>query len=146
MFTVRLTRLAAAVLLSVVGAPALAAGVAPKAEIIGTWRGVSVCVKSSEVPDCNDESVEYDVDDVDGGAVRLVAYRLFDGKRDWMFEMDFTYAEKIHSWTSQFENPRYHGLWTLTVAGDSMKGTLVDLASGHKARDVVARRDAAPVK
>lgn len=146
MFLEAMRRLAAGVVLVLIAAAAKASASVPKGEIVGIWRGVSACVKSPEFPDCNDESVEYDFYDAAGGAVHLAAYKFFNGDKVLMGEMDFTYDEKIGSWTSEFQNPRYHGLWTLTVGGDALTGTLVDLPSGHKVRDVLVRRDSPPSK
>ncbi len=119
---------------------------APKTEIVGVWRGESICVKGPEFPACRDESVEYDVSDAAGGAVHLAAYKVVDGEKVPMGEMDFTYDEKPGSWASEFQTARYHGLWTFTVSGDALTGTLVDLPSRHKVRDVSVRREPAPAK
>ena len=125
---------------TLIGAASLAFAAAPKAEILGIWRGESICVKSAEFPACQDESVEYDVYDAAGGKVHLSAYKYAGSEKVLMGEMDFTYDESIGSWTSDFQTARYHGLWTFTVAGDALTGTLVDLPSKHKVRDVAARR------
>ena len=138
-FAEAMRRLGAAGLLS--AAAAFASAAAPKAEIIGVWRGASVCVKSPEFPACRDESVEYDVSDAPGGAVHLAAYKFVDGEKAPMGDMDFAYDEKRRSWTSEFQSARYHGLWTFTIDGDALTGTLVDLPSRRKVRDVSARRE-----
>jgi hypothetical protein len=128
------------------GAAAQVFAAAQKAEIIGVWRGESVCVKSPEFPACRDESVEYDVYDAAGGAVHLSAYKYVDGQKVLMGEMDFTYDEKVGSWTSEFRSERYHGLWTFSVGGDTLTGTLVDLPSKHKVRDILVRRETTTAK
>jgi hypothetical protein len=134
-------RSAAATLLCAAAATASAA--APKSEILGVWRGESICVKSPEFPACRDETVEYDVYDAAGGKVHVAAYKFVETQKVLMGEMDFGYDETIASWTSEFQNERYHGLWTFTVAGDALTGTLVDLPSKHKVRDISARRETA---
>ena len=118
----------------------------PKAEIVGAWQGVSMCVKSPDFPDCNDESVEFDFYDGPGGTVHLAAYTFFDGQKNLIGEMDCAYDEKLGSWTSESENPRYRGFWTFTAAGDALTGTLVDPPSKHKVRDILMRRAAPPAK
>ena len=133
--------LAAAAVL--VGEAAVASASAPKSEILGLWRGESICVKSREFPACHDESVEYAVYDAAGGKVHVAAYKFVDDQKVLMGEMDFGYDETLGSWTSEFQNARYHGLWTFTVAGDALTGTLVDLPSKHKVRDISARRETA---
>jgi hypothetical protein len=137
-------RLAVAGILAAASATASAA--VPKAEILGVWRGESICVKSPEFPACRDESVEYDVYDAAGGAVHLSAYKFVGGEKVLMGEMDFAYDEKAGSWTSEFQSPRYHGLWTFTVAGGTLTGTLVDLPSKHRVRDILVRRDQSSAK
>lgn len=132
-------RLAASGILSAAAAGVFAA--APKAEILGVWRGESLCVKSAEFPACRDESVEYDVYDAAGDAVHLSAYKFVGGEKVLMGEMNFMFDAKLGSWTSEFRTERYHGRWTLTVARDSATGTLVDLPSKHKVRDVLVKRD-----
>jgi hypothetical protein len=143
-FAEPMRRLAAGVLSVGIAAAALASGAVPKGEIIGAWQGVSMCVKSPEFPDCHDESVEYDFYDGPGGTVHLAAYTFFDGQKNLIEEMDCTYDEKAGSWTSESQNPRYRGLWTFTVAGDALSGTLVDPPSKHKVRDLLMRRPAPP--
>ena len=131
---------------TLIGMAAPVAAAAPKAEILGVWRGESICVKSPEFPACQDESVEYDVYDAAGGKVHLSAYKFVGGEKVLMGEMDFTYDEKLASWTSEFQTARYHGLWTFTVAGDALTGTLVDLPSKHKVRDIAARHETTSTK
>jgi hypothetical protein len=126
-----------------IGEATVASASAPKSEILGIWRGESVCVKSAESPACHDESVEYDVYDAAGGIVHVAAYKFVETEKVLMGEMDFTYDEKLGSWTSEFQTARYRGLWTFTVAGDTLTGTLVDLPSRHKVRDVLVQRQAA---
>ena len=138
--------LGAGVLSVGIAAAAMASGAVPKGEIIGAWQGVSACVKSPEFPDCNDESVEFDFYDAPAGTVHLAAYTFFDGQKNLIDEMDCTYDEKLGSWTSESQNPRYRGLWTFTVGGDALSGTLVDVASKHKVRDILARRSAPSAK
>ena len=130
-----------------VGAAALAAAAgAPKAEFLGVWRGESICVKSPEFPACQDESVEYDVYDAAGDKVHVSAYKFVAGEKILMGEMDFVYDEKLGAWTSEFQSARYHGLWTFAVSGATLTGTLLDLPSKHKVRDILARHDPTPAK
>jgi hypothetical protein len=122
----------------------LAWAAAPTKEIVGIWRGTSTCVKSGEFPACNDESVEYDAREAAGATVHLVAYKFVGGEKQPMGEMDFAYDERLGAWTSEFRNARYHGLWTFTIRGDALTGTLVDVPSGHRVRDVAVRREKEP--
>ena len=131
--------------IALAAAMALAAAVLcaaePTKEFVGIWRGTSTCVKSGEFPACKDESVEYDAREAAGGRVHLAAYKFVGGEKQLMGEMDFAYDEKLGAWTSEFQTARYHGLWTFTIRGDALTGTLVDVPSGHKVRDVAAHRE-----
>jgi hypothetical protein len=125
---------------------AVARASAPTKEIVGIWRGTSTCVKSDEFPACKDESVEFDVAEAAGGTVHLAAYKFVGGEKQPMGDMDFAWDEKLGAWTSEFRTARYHGLWTFTIRADALTGTLVDVPSGHKVRDIAARREKEPAK
>ncbi len=121
---------------------------APVEEILGEWRGTSTCVKSEEFPSCHDEVVVYEFRRAAAGGERvsLAAYKIVDGEKQLMGEMDFDYDARQSAWTSEFRNARYHGLWTFAVKGDAITGTLVDLPSRHVVRNVAVRRGAAATK
>ena len=141
-------RLLAALVLFLAAGAAFAA--APVEEILGEWRGTSTCVKSPEFPSCHDEVVVYEFRRTASGsdAVTLAAYKIVDGEKQLMGQMDFSHDAKRGAWTSEFRSPRYHGLWTFVVRGDEITGTLVDLPSQHRVRNVAVRRQnkAAPGK
>ena len=132
-----------AVLLSALSATALSAAPAPVAEILGEWHGTSTCVKSPEFPSCHDEVVVYEFRKAAAGGdtVTLAAYKIVDGEKLLMGEMDFSYDEKQGAWASEFRSPRYHGLWTFFVKQGAITGTLVDLPSKHVVRNVSVRRE-----
>lgn len=121
---------------------ASAAFAAPAEEILGEWRGTSTCVKSPEFPSCNDEVVVYEFRRGASGseAVTLAAYKIVDGEKQLMGEMDFAYDAKQGAWTSEFRSARYHGLWTFVVRQEAITGTLVDLPSKRVVRNVAVRR------
>ena len=134
--------------LALLASARLASAAAPVEEILGEWRGTSTCVKSPEFPSCHDEVVVYEFRKAASGGERvtLAAYKIVDGEKQLMGEMDFDYDAKQAAWTSEFRSPRYHGLWTFFVKGDALTGTLVDLPSRHVVRNVAVRRAAAPAK
>lgn len=107
--------------------PLLAAD--PK-EIVGTWRGTSICVKFEENRACHDEQVQYDfaVSPSHKDMVALNAKKLVDGSYQTMGEMEFRYDEATHRWASKFRtrNGR-EGLWSYEVKGNTMTGTCVML-------------------
>ena len=106
-------------------------------EIVGTWRGSSVCVDRQAAPACNDEQVVYEIRGMPGkpNMVTVKADKIVDGKRVPMGDLDFTHEAKSNSWITEFENPRVHALWRLAVSGTTMTGTMMLLPS-----KVVVRR------
>ena len=106
-------------------------GAAPVGEIVGTWRGSSLCVDRQAAPACNDEQVVYEIAASPGkpNTVTVKADKVVDGKRQSMGDLDFIHEAKSGTWTSEFENTRTHGLWRLTVDGDTLNGTMVLLPS-----------------
>ncbi len=123
---------------------AAAAGAASrKDEILGTWRGTSTCVKSPDFPACHDEVVVYEVRDsaAGGDAVTMAAFKIVGGEKQLMGEMDFTWDAKAGAWTSEFQTPRVHGLWTFFVKGGDITGTLVDVPSKQLVRNVSVKKD-----
>lgn len=118
---------------------ASARGTSPVDEIVGTWRGSSLCVDRQAAPACNDEQVVYEIGASPGkpNMVTVKADKIVDGKREFMGVLDFTYEAKSGSWTTEFENPRVRALWRLTVTGETLTGTMVVLPS----KAVVRRMD-----
>lgn len=112
-------------------------------DIVGTWRGSSVCVDRRAAPACNDEQVIYDISVTPGkpNAVTVKADRVVDGKRVSMGDLDFTYETKSSSWTTELDNPRVHALWRLTVSGTTMTGTLTLLPSKAVVRRIDLKKD-----
>lgn len=130
-------------------ATAAASGLAsPAPPIVGTWRGTSTCVQNPDFPACRDEVVIYEVREASAGgaAVKCSAYKIVDGEKQFMGDLEFVYDGKQGAWTSEFQNARAHGLWTFRVEGDALTGTLVDLPARHLVRNIAARREAAPGK
>jgi len=137
--------LAMVALVAALSTGVLAAAPAPVAGILGEWRGTSTCVKSPEFPSCRDEVVVYQFRKSAASAevVTLAAYKIVDGEKQLMGEMDFSFDEKQGAWTSEFRTARYHGLWTFVVEQDAITGTLVDLPSKHVVRNVSVKRSSA---
>ncbi|HYX21724.1 MAG TPA: hypothetical protein VFA98_12840 [Thermoanaerobaculia bacterium] len=116
---------------------------APIAEVLGDWRGTSTCVKSGEFPSCRDEVVVYEFrkPSSEDERVALTAYKIVDGEKQLMGEFYLTWDAKQVAWTKDFQNERYHGLFTYVVHGDEITGTLVDLPSRHVIRNISVRRE-----
>jgi hypothetical protein len=124
------------------GSRAVATAGSPRAAILGTWKGTSTCVKSPEFPACHDEVVVYEVKASSGGedAVTLEAFKIVNGEKQSMGEIEFTWDAKQGAWVSEFTTPRVHVLWTFFVHGDDITGTLVDLPSKHLIRNVSVKK------
>jgi hypothetical protein len=112
-------------------------------EIVGTWSGSSVCVDRQAAPACNDEQVVYEINASPGkpNTVTVKADKVVDGKRVSMGVLEFTHDAKSSSWTSEFETPRVHALWRLTVTGAMLAGTLTLLPSKAVVRKIDLRKD-----
>lgn len=108
--------------------------------IAGTWTGTSTCVGNR--PACRNETVVYRFVLIDGNPhqVRLLADKVVDGRRVAMGALVFDVNETSGVLRSEFKRGQTHGVWSYTVAGDTMTGTLVILPEGTVGRDVKVRR------
>lgn len=99
-----------------------------------------MCVGSR--PACKNETVVYRFVPLDDHPhqVRLLADKIIDGKRVAMGALVFDVDEHTGSLRSEFRRGQTHGVWSYSVTGDSMKGTLVILPEGTVGRDVNVRR------
>lgn len=90
-----------------------------EAELIGTWKGDSICqVKSSP---CNDEKAIYLVSKAkEAGKFTLDLGKMVNGQPESMTVVDFTYDAQKHTLICE----QKYGTWALTVRGDKMEGTL----------------------
>jgi hypothetical protein len=124
------------------GSRAVGTAASPRAAILGTWRGTSTCVKSPEFPACHDEVVVYEFRESSSGsdAATLEAFKIVNGEKQSMGEIEFTRDAKQGAWVSEFTTPRVHVLWTFVARGDEITGTLVDLPSKHLIRNVAVKR------
>ena len=115
---------------------------APKAEILGLWKGTSVCTKVEGNEFCRDETVVYNVVDVPGqpATVTLKAARVVDEIVQPMYSLYFTYRPDKGNWTSEFERPSFRGVWAYVVQGDEMTGTAAVLPGMTIVRNVVVKR------
>jgi hypothetical protein len=108
--------------------------------IVGTWTGTSTCVGNR--PACKNETVVYRIIPVDGHPhqVRLLADKIIEGKRVAMGALVFEVNEPEGTLRGEFQRGQTHGVWSFTVAGDAMNGTLLLLPDGTVGRDVKVRR------
>ncbi len=104
--------------------------------MLGKWKGESLCtVKPSA---CHDETVVYEITAPAGPKDHLVwkADKIVDGKQVNMGSLDCKYASESHTMTCDLPG---RGVWSLTVDGDVMTGTL-KLSDGTVFRKVSAKR------
>lgn len=108
--------------------------------VAGTWTGTSTCVGNR--PACKNEVVVYRLLPVDGHPrqVRWLGDKIIDGKRVPMGALVFDVDEQKGTLRGEFHIGQTHGVWSFTVSGDSMKGTLVVLPGGAVGRDVSVHR------
>lgn len=124
-------------------APLAAAG-PDAASIEGVWKGTSICVDREVAPACKDEVIVYTFTRKDGapaGTVALNADKVVDGKREFMGELIGTWDGAKGTWTCEMRTPRWHGVWSHTVAGKELSGTLVDGPTKKVIRRVEAKRE-----
>jgi len=108
--------------------------------IVGEWHGTSNCVPAARHAACRDEEVFYTFAPADRGDVTLRADKIADGKRVPMYAARFHYDVRRNRWTSEIQTARAHALWSYTIAGDVMSGTLMDGHTHALMRRVSAKR------
>jgi hypothetical protein len=115
---------------------------APKAEILGIWKGSSICAKVDINELCRDETVVYNFVDVpeQPATVELKAARIIDNSVKPMYTLFVTYRPDEGRWTSEFERPQVRGVWAYAVHGGEMTGTASVLPSRTVVRNVEAKR------
>ena len=115
----------------IVGAALFTTAQDSNAPVLGTWQGESLCtVKPSA---CHDESVVYEISQGKNGGVVWKADKIVNGERQNMGTLDCTFAASVLTCDMG------KGVWSLTVRGDAMTGTL-KLADGTLFRKVSVRR------
>ena len=126
-------------------APMAGAAVEPTpAAILGIWRGTSLCTDRAVAPACKDEVIVYEVTPGAGPAatpLRLSADKIVDGEVLPMGAIDLDYDAATASWRSEIKTPKFHGVWSYSVEGSRLTGTLTDVPTGARTRRVEATRD-----
>jgi len=114
----------------------------PVKQILGEWRGTSLCADKQKFPGCHDEVVIYTVipSSTHTGAVTVTAEKIVNGVRDTMGVSDFTYDAAHRTWNSELQTERYHLLWSFSIRDTVLSGTLLDLPSKAISRKVRAIR------
>ena len=108
--------------------------------VVGTWSGESICV--GHRPACKNEVVVYRFEPVAGNStlLTLLADKIIKGKRVPMYRLDFQYDESRRTLSCDFTQGHTRGTWEYRIAGDSMEGTGIVMASKSVARSVKVKR------
>lgn len=131
----RLTVAACVSLLLLAAAPAH-----PPSELIGTWRGTSLCTDRVAAPNCKDEVVIYEFTPAANPKdVHWQADKVVNGKRLNMGEFDLTYSQAEGCWKAELE--QYRIVWRVTVDGKTLNGTLTQVPGKQVVRKITARKD-----
>jgi hypothetical protein len=115
---------------------------APKAEILGLWKGTSACTKVEGNEFCHDETIVYNFVDVPSqpATVALKAARVVDGTVLRTYDLYFTYRPDQRNWTCEFQQGEARAVWAYVVAGDGLTGTATLLPALTIVRNVTAKR------
>ena len=110
--------------------------------ILGQWQGTSLCTNREVAPACKDEKTRYTFTRGEGseGRIHCAAEKLVGGEYASMGEMDFDYVPAQRQWKCELKTPSVHAVWSFTVEGDRLTGTLVDVPTGAQTRRVSAAR------
>ena len=94
------------------------------AQLLGTWRGTSLCTDRVAAPACHDESVVYDFTlGPKPGTLQWAADKVVDGERQHMGDLELSYDKTEGCWKAEFSSPRGRTVWRLTVDGTRLSGT-----------------------
>ena len=108
----------------------------PEAALVGDWRGDSICVVHPSA--CHDEKALYRVKAGTGSprGYTLDAYKIVDGKPDFMGDMECSYATEKRELTCSTPKLAVH----LVLDGKSLNGTM-NLSDGTLWRNITLQRD-----
>jgi hypothetical protein len=113
------------------------------ADLVGNWTGESICV--GDRPACHDEQVIYRITKAPdpAGKVTITADKIVNGKSELMGVLDFKYDSAKQTLVCDFTRGNTHGLWELTVSGNTMEGKLMVLPDKTLVRRVKVKKEAA---
>jgi hypothetical protein len=119
-----------------------AGGGATRDELIGTWRGTSLCVNRQALPSCNDEQVIYEIVATPGqvDAITIKSDKIVRGVREPMGEMSFHPDATPGRYVTEIETPRVHVLWHLSLKDGALSGGMTLLPSATPVRVIELRR------
>jgi hypothetical protein len=113
-------------------------------EIIGTWQGTSTCTDRVASPACNDEVIVYEITKASApGTATWKAFKIINGARDLMGELELRYSPADRCWRADFSSPRVTMVWCLAVNGAQMTGSGWSMPGKRVSRAVKAKRSSA---
>jgi hypothetical protein len=123
---------------------AISGGVAadhPASELLGVWHGTSICAKADWNRSCHDEEALYDFHPGEAaGHVIEHAYKIVNGRAEFMGDLDYAWDDTLHAWVADFANERVHVHWILEPHGDALEGRAELLPSLNIGRQIRVSR------
>jgi hypothetical protein len=118
------------------------AGLPGPEELLGLWRGTSICTDRVAAPACQDETIVYEFKaGTQPGTVLWAADKVVNGKRESMGDpLNLTYDSTEKCWKVEFTSPRVTVAWRLAVDGQHLTGTARLLPGNETVRKVDARK------
>lgn len=115
----------------------------PRAEILGRWRGTSICVAAPWNAACKDEVIIYRFVAIPDDTTRVLlhAFKLVNGVEDLMGDLPCSFDADSGAWLAPFANGRVSLVWSYRTHGDSLTGQVVLLPERRIGRHVAAVRD-----
>ncbi len=112
------------------------------AELVGYWTGGSICVGNRA--SCHDEQIVYRIakGPDPAGNVTITADKIVNGKPELMGVLDFKYDSEKRTLVCDFTRGNTHGLWELTVKGNTIAGTLMILPEKTLVRRIKLKKEA----
>ena len=111
-------------------------------QLIGTWRGTSLCTDRIAAPACHDETVVYEFTaGPKAGTVHWTADKVVNGQREPMGEFDLAYDKAEGCWKAEFSSPRVRIVWRLVVDGAQLSGTARLSPDNQTIRKVSLRKE-----
>jgi hypothetical protein len=130
----------AGVVLALLAGAAFAQG--PREQLVGTWRGTSLCLDRAALPACTDEQVVYDIAAPTSASDVIVvkADKIVEGRREPMGEVTFRPDVATGRWVSEIKTPNVHALWHLALRDGGLRGGMMLLPSTTAVRIVELKR------
>jgi hypothetical protein len=114
---------------------------ADPAQLMGVWRGTSICTDRVAAPACTDETVVYEFTaGQKPGTVHWTADKVVNGQREPMGEFDLQYDAAERVWKARFSSPRVTSEWRVSVEGRHLTGSARLLPGNETIRRIDARK------